>query len=55
MLDDLDPAETREWREALDSVLAFEGTDRAFFLLDEVVSEARRQGRRCPTALPPPT
>jgi len=28
--------ETREWREALDSVLAFEGADRAFFLLDEV-------------------
>ena len=48
MLDDLDPAETREWREALDSVLAFEGTDRAFFLLDEVVSEARRQGAPVP-------
>ena len=29
MLEDLDPAETREWLEALDSVLAFEGADRA--------------------------
>ena len=37
MLEDLDPAETREWLEALDSVLAYEGADRAFFLLDEVV------------------
>ena len=30
MLEDLDPAETREWLEALDSVLAYEGADRAF-------------------------
>ncbi len=48
MLEDLDPAETREWRDALDSVLAFEGPDRAFFLLDEVVSEARRKGAPVP-------
>src|SRR6266480_1165468 len=27
MLEDLDPAETREWLEALDSVLAYEGAD----------------------------
>ncbi len=31
MLEDLDPAETREWVEALESVLAFEGADRAFY------------------------
>ncbi len=48
MLEDLDPAETREWVEALDSVLAFEGADRAFQLLDEVVTEARRKGARVP-------
>ncbi|HXZ75669.1 MAG TPA: pyruvate dehydrogenase (acetyl-transferring), homodimeric type, partial [Streptosporangiaceae bacterium] len=48
MLEDLDPAETREWLEALDSVLAFEGADRAFFLLDEVVAEARRKGTPVP-------
>ncbi len=48
MLDDLDPAETREWRDALDSVLTFEGADRAYFLLDEVVSEARRKGAPVP-------
>src|SRR2546429_8572446 len=44
MLEDLAPAETREWVEALDSVLAFEGADRAFCLLDEVTAEARRKG-----------
>jgi pyruvate dehydrogenase E1 component len=48
MLEDLDPAETREWLEALDSVLAYEGADRAFFLLDEVVGEARRKGAAVP-------
>ena len=30
---DNDPAETAEWREALASVLAFEGPDRGSFLL----------------------
>ena len=30
MLEDLDPAGTREWLEALDSVLAYEGADRAW-------------------------
>jgi pyruvate dehydrogenase E1 component len=48
MLEDLDPAETREWVDALDSVLAFEGADRAFFLLDEVIGEARRKGAPVP-------
>src|SRR6201981_278153 len=47
-LEDLDPAETREWLEALDSVLAFEGADRAFYLLDEVTAEARRKGAPVP-------
>ncbi len=50
MLEDLDPAETREWVEALDSVLAFEGADRAFYLLDEVTAEARRRAPRSRTA-----
>ncbi len=48
MLEDLDPAETREWVDALDSVMTFEGTDRAFFLLDEVIAEARRKGAPVP-------
>ena len=48
MLEDLDPAETREWVEALDSVLAFEGADRTSSLLDEVIAEARRKGAPVP-------
>ncbi|MBV9092567.1 MAG: pyruvate dehydrogenase (acetyl-transferring), homodimeric type [Streptosporangiaceae bacterium] len=48
MADDLDPAETREWRDSLDTVLEFEGPDRATFLLDELVDEARRNGVAVP-------
>jgi len=43
MLVDPDPAETREWLEALDSVLEFEGTDRAEQLLDSLLAEGRRR------------
>src|SRR5215211_5811229 len=39
MRNDVDPIETREWLDALDSVLAFEGTDRARFLLGELATE----------------
>jgi pyruvate dehydrogenase E1 component len=45
---DADQGETQEWIDALDSVLAFEGAERAFHLLDEVISEARRKGARVP-------
>jgi pyruvate dehydrogenase E1 component len=44
MPQDLDPLETREWLDALDSVVTFDGTDRATFLLDELFSDARRSG-----------
>jgi pyruvate dehydrogenase E1 component len=45
---DIDPPETREWREALGSVLAFEGPERAHFLLSQVIEEARRLGAPVP-------
>jgi pyruvate dehydrogenase E1 component len=48
MLNDVDPIETREWLDALDSVLAFEGTDRARFLLGELAAEGRRRGAPAP-------
>jgi pyruvate dehydrogenase E1 component len=41
---DLDPLETREWLDALDSVVVFDGADRATFLLDELLDGARRSG-----------
>ncbi len=48
MLEDLDPSGTQEWRDALDSVLEFEGSDRAGFLLTELMAEARRNGAPVP-------
>ena len=48
IMTDRDPLETQEWRDALGSVLAFEGPDRARFLLEELVNEARRQGAPVP-------
>jgi pyruvate dehydrogenase E1 component len=48
MPNDVDPVETREWLDSLDSVLEFDGTDRAFFLLDELIGEARRNGAPVP-------
>jgi pyruvate dehydrogenase E1 component len=48
MRNDVDPVETREWLDALDSVLAFEGADRARFLLGELASEGRRRGAPAP-------
>ncbi len=41
---DLDPQETREWLEALDGVMASAGKDRAHFLLDQLLEEARQHG-----------
>jgi pyruvate dehydrogenase E1 component len=48
MQGDLDPVETREWLDSLDAVLAFDGPDRAYFLLDELIAEARRNGAPVP-------
>ena len=45
---DVDPIETREWREALGSVLAFEGAERAQFLLGELMQAARASGAAVP-------
>ena len=45
---DSDPQETQEWIEALDSVLQFEGTERAHFLLEKLIDKARRSGAYLP-------
>jgi pyruvate dehydrogenase E1 component len=45
---DLDPVETQEWIEALDAILTHEGVDRAHFLLEQLIDEARRNGAYLP-------
>jgi hypothetical protein len=41
---DTDAQETREWLEALDAVIAAEGKERAHFLLEQLIEEARQNG-----------
>src|SRR5436190_23393571 len=51
---DIDPVETAEWLEALESVVAHDGPERAGELLDRVVDRARRTGVQAPAAAPTP-
>ena len=46
--DDIDPTETREWLESMDSVLQQHGPERAHFLLNQVIDFARRSGAYLP-------
>ena len=46
--DDPDEAETREWVEALESVIAAEGAERAHQLLEILMEKARRSGAYLP-------
>ena len=46
--DDIDPTETREWLESIDSVLGEHGPERAHFLLNKVIDFARRSGAYLP-------
>src|SRR3989338_8968408 len=45
---DDDPQETREWLDALESVLENEGAERAHFLLDQLIDKARSSGAGVP-------
>ena len=46
--DDVDPVETQEWLESIDSVLRTYGTERAHFLLERMIDHARRSGAYLP-------
>ncbi|MEO7852174.1 MAG: pyruvate dehydrogenase (acetyl-transferring), homodimeric type [Rubrivivax sp.] len=41
---DADPQETREWLDALNAVIGAEGGERAHFLLEQLIEEARQNG-----------
>ncbi len=44
MLKNDDPIETRDWLQAIESVIREEGVDRAQFIIEQVLSEARKGG-----------
>ena len=46
--DDIDPLETNEWVESIDSVLRQHGPERAHFLLNHMIDYARRSGAYLP-------
>lgn len=43
---DIDPTETQEWIDSLNSVLAFEGKDRANFIVQKLLQKSRDAGLR---------
>jgi len=45
---DIDPIETQEWIESLNSVLQQEGPERAHYLLETLIERARRSGAFIP-------
>ncbi|HZX31401.1 MAG TPA: pyruvate dehydrogenase (acetyl-transferring), homodimeric type [Rhodocyclaceae bacterium] len=45
---DIDPQETREWVEALDGVIAQEGPERAHYLIEKLIGQAREDGIEIP-------
>ncbi len=45
---DIDPQETGEWLDALNSVLEFEGMERGHFLLEKLIARAREAGAYLP-------
>jgi pyruvate dehydrogenase E1 component len=47
-LQDADPVETREWLDAIESVIANEGVDRARFLLERLIGQVRKAGADLP-------
>jgi len=48
---DIDALETKEWLEALESVVRTEGVERAQFLLEQVLEQARLEGVAMPTGI----
>ena len=48
LIKDIDAEETREWQDALQSVIEAEGPERAHFLLGKLIDQARRNGAYLP-------
>lgn len=48
---DVDPIETQDWLESLDSLIREEGLERAQFIVEQVISQARAGGVSLPTGI----
>ena len=45
---DIDPVESQEWQDAIEDVIQRDGADRAHYLLDKAVQQARAAGAKLP-------
>ncbi|CUH79917.1 pyruvate dehydrogenase (acetyl-transferring), homodimeric type [Tropicibacter naphthalenivorans] len=45
---DIDPVESQEWQDAVEDIIQRDGADRAHFLLDKAIQQARAAGARLP-------
>jgi pyruvate dehydrogenase E1 component len=54
MQEDMDPAETQEWLEALEDVIKTGGSERAEFLLQSLIKQAALSGAEMPAAITTP-
>ena len=50
-LPDIDPQETEEWIESVDSMISTRGVQRTDYVLSQVVDYAREQGIELPTSI----
>ncbi|WP_159565271.1 pyruvate dehydrogenase (acetyl-transferring), homodimeric type [Budvicia diplopodorum] len=48
---DVDPIETRDWLQAIESVIREEGVERAQYLIDQVMASARQAGVNLPSGV----
>lgn len=48
---DVDPIETQDWLASLDSLIREEGLERAQFIIEQVISQARAGGVALPTGV----
>ncbi len=54
IINDIDPIETREWLEALQAVVSNDGSERAAFLLQELLNKANAEGIRLASSVHTP-
>jgi len=53
-INDIDPAETREWLDALQAIVAQDGSERAAFLLEQLIRKAEAEGIRLASSIHTP-
>ncbi|MCI7354116.1 MAG: pyruvate dehydrogenase E1, partial [[Actinobacillus] rossii] len=51
---DVDPIETQDWLQSLDSLIREEGVERAKFIIDELMNKARVDGVSLPSGTTTP-